>query len=77
MTKPNTIGLGEYTDADLLIELQCRGVMEKIIGIKPQEPSYSEPQSFRDALQKDGWDDALLTLEYVQRNRLATLIKGE
>lgn len=32
MTKPNTIGLGEYEDRDLLAELQQRGVLDVIIG---------------------------------------------
>lgn len=32
MTKPNTIGLGEYEDRDLLAALQQRGVLDAIIG---------------------------------------------
>lgn len=30
--KPNVIGLGEYTDADLLSELNKRGVLQGLIG---------------------------------------------
>lgn len=32
MAKPNTIGLGEYEDRDLIAELQQRGVLTTIIG---------------------------------------------
>ena len=37
MSKPDTIGLGEYTNRDLLQELVNRGVIKKIIG----EEDYS------------------------------------
>lgn len=35
---PNTIGLGEYTDRDLLAELVERGVVADVIGLDEELP---------------------------------------
>lgn len=86
MTKPNTIGLGEYTDADLLAELKERGVMEEIIGENvPTESDRFDDEtgacSGCDWFIEDGSDVCPCVLandlKDAQRNRLATLIKGD
>ena len=62
MSKPNTVGLGEYRDSDLLAELVERGVMEKVIGANGLADSTMK--LIRNNLRDE------------QRTRLATLIKG-
>ena len=51
MRKPNTIGLGEYTDEDLLAELKERQLFSRVTRLEAITPKYGRTTIF--------WDDNL------------------
>ena len=51
MRKPNTIGLGEYTDEDLLAELKERQLFSRVTRLETITPKYGRTTIF--------WDDNL------------------